>query len=563
MKTSNIFLAVWLVIVAGLAFAAVYFLLLGDGDTDPYAAGENGGGNPVTVPPDDPNGNGERGPRVKPDKPTRKRFEPKIVGRVFGEDGEGAAGVSLIIGLPVTSEAPPETMVERDIRKIYDVIYMDPEEWDQPRPLSAWRETALGSSEAGAASQEIARGSSDETGKFEIDLPRHLGTGPFRLAADGGALGKASAQGVRANQSIELTLGPVSKATGTVLSGNENAGIGGATVILDDGETRFRGTSGDDGTFEIEGVAPGKYRVSAGADDHPPILGEEMEIKQGEPLDIRLPRGTTLVVTTVIETLAGDDQILPDAEIVVMEQNTLSYVLGRSDLNGVAKFDGLPPGIYLINGRGERAISFGEELAPIKADALTAEVELLFEPAIDTPITVVDESGNPVAGVSFYTSNHDDEYDALRSVRVPGETDARGNFTFAFEFEGPRAQVFGFKTGYSMVRAYPDDHEEGAPMRLVARAGLRVHGLVRTPGGTPIPDAIVLLEVEPSADDDDDDYSILIRSGKDGRYDFPYVPHGEIYVSAEHGENDWSDDYDVELIDGQSEYRIDIEMDLE
>ena len=169
----------------------------------------------------------------------------------------------------------------------------------------------------------------------------------------------------------------------------------------------------------------------------------------------------------------------------------------------------------------------------------------------------------PVVGMEFYTGNADEEYDALRSAKVAGTTDAQGRFAFPFEFEGPRALVFGFKKGYSMVRAYPDAHDEGIPMTLVARKALRVHGTVRTPDGRPVPDALVLLEIEPEDPEEIDDFLIQIRSNSNGQYDFPYLPRGEIWISAELGEDAWSDDLQVELLEGQTDYQADIELELD
>jgi protocatechuate 3,4-dioxygenase beta subunit len=560
MKSSKILLVLWLGLVGLLAFVLVKSLSEDPGSGDPNAPdGGNGAENGSAVEPREVPGEGGR-PRVNDRKP--RRMTQKILGRVVGPDGAPVAGASVRVGVPVETSAAPETAKQADIKFINDVIYIDPLEWDQPRPLDDWIQNQENRTSAKSGSEEIASTSTGGDGRFEMEIPRYRGAGPFRVTAEA-PIGKASAQGVRPGQDIELTVGPVAAATGFVYSGNENIGVAGATVVLDDGEMRFTGVTGGDGGFRIEGVSPGRYSVSAGAEGHPPLLGNIKVVKTGEDIDLRLPRGTTLRVIATYEPEEGPDRPLPGVDVVALEQDTFTYVMGRTDMNGVLELKGMPPGSYLVNGRGDRAVSFGEELVDISGNQLVQEAELLFEPAIDTQLTVVDTSGQPVAGMVFYTANADEEYDALRSQRVPGETDAQGRFTFAFEFEGPRALVFGFKEGFSLVRAYPDAHDDAIPMTLVAHPALRVHGTVRTPEGQPVPDALVLLEVEPEDPEEIDDYVIHIRSGPDGRYDFPYVPRGEIWISAELGDDAWSDDYDVELEQGKTEYKVDLELELE
>jgi hypothetical protein len=561
MKSSKLIMTTWLVVVGVLMFLAVRLILSDQGDT----SGEDDGDGMVAQV--DPK-NGETGddptkpPRVRPDKPRPPRRTPHVKGRVLGPDGDPVAGAEVRVSLPVEVAPDPESADQADLLFISSCVYIDPLEWDLPRPLSAWLDNLKGQTAKQPGAEEITGGTTADDGTFDLEIPRHVGLGPFRVTAEA-SVGKASAQGVRPNVDIELTVGPVAAVTGVVLSGNENVGVPGATVVLDDGESRFLGNCADDGSFRIEGVSPGRYSVSAGAEGHSPLLDASRVVKSGEELALRLPRGTTVKVSAVYEPEEGPERPLADVDVVIIEQDTFAYVRGRTDLNGICEFAGLPPGSYLVNGMAERAVSFGEELVEVSGSSLLEEAELLFEPAIDTRVTVVDEEGQPVVGMEFYTGNVDEEYDALRSVKIDGTTDSQGRLTFAFEFEGPRALLFGFKKGFAMVRAYPDAHDDGIPMTLVARAALRVHGTVRTPEGRPIPDALVLLEIEPEDPNEIDDYLIQIRTNSQGKYDFPYLPRGEIWLSAELGDDAWSDDYEVELLEGQTEYQTDIELELE
>ncbi len=559
MKSSKIFLIAWLAVVGVLAFATVYILSQDAADTD-------GGDNAAQVPPRDVPGSeadgGKTTERQRTSTRKPRRLTQLVKGRVVTADGAPIVGAGMRVSLPVETAPTEETARMRDILFINDVIYLDIEDWDKPRPLGDWLTNRADRTSAKKGAQVIASGVSDDDGRFEIEIPRHIGGGPFRVTAEA-PVGKASAQGVRPGIDVELTVGPVAAATGYVYSGDTNTGVADATVILDDGEMQFTGTTDAEGHFRIEGVAPGRYAVTAGAAGQPPLLGVIKQITTGEDLNIRLPRGTTLRVTAMFEPDEGDDRPLPGVDLVVLETDTYMYVMGRTDMNGVCEFKGLPPGVYSVNGRGERAVPFSEELVSVDGNELVEEVDLLFEPAIDTQLTIVDTSGKPVAGMKFYTANADDQYDVLRSQAIEGETDAQGRFTYAFEFDGPRMLIYGFKKGYSMVRAAPDGHDDQIPLTLVAHPAIRVHGTVRTPDGTPVPDAIVSIEVEPDDPDEIDDFEIIIRTRPDGTYDFPYVPRGEIWLEAELGDDAWSDDYDVELVEGTSEYRVDIELELD
>ncbi len=567
MKSSNLLLVAWCALVAVVAFFLVRAILPGDTPPNPDEAvvgplspgPETGSKTPGPRHPD----GGPAGPRDTP----QRRKNPVVLGRVVDGDGNAVPDATVRIALPVESVPAAETSSPEDIAFLYSLLIVMDEDIERPRPFAAFGKSLSGAAGARAGAAELAHVTTGADGRFECPVPGGGGRGPFRVTVES-ALGKASAQGVQPDDEIELTVGPVAAVTGTVTSGGSNVGVAGAIIVLDDGEGRHTATSAADGSFRIEGVGPGSYLANVAATGQPPLMDATVKVLPGRPLELRLPRGTTLHVVAVLTALDPEDvqgdRPLADAQIAVLHQDTLQYVLGKTDANGVVDFDGLPPGTYSVSGRGARAIPFGEEIVNVTGEQLRQEVELSFDPAVDTEVTVVDEGGAPLAGMTFYTANVDEMYDAVRSVRVPGQTDAQGRFTFPFEFEGPRALLFGFKKGFAMVRVYPESHDEGAPMRVVAHPAVRVHGLVRTPEGTPVPDALVLLDVEPDdVDGFDDDLSVQIRSGPDGRYDFPYLPRGAVYLSAELGEEAWSDDIEIEMVDGKSEYEQDIELEVE
>ncbi len=566
MKSSNLLLGAWLVVVALITFGAAYFLIQRDDGDGPPDDGDT-----VVLPGDGTDGattdgNGTPPVRVKPTNTGAVRVRPRIRGRVLDGEGQGVAGADLALARPVNVAPPEETVEEDDLHKVYALLVLDNDEFDLPRRMDAYAETLKNKAEATSeGAQEIVSAVSGAGGSFDFEIPRGSGTGPFRLTAQKDGVGKASAQGVGPGANIELTLGQPMQVKGTVISGGNSTPVSGAIVVLDDGESRFSGRADEEGEFLIEGVAPGRYTVDVAARGFPSIIEQSVEVRQDGPLALRLPRGATLRVIAMLDDDFGE-RPLPRVEVVAMEMDSYTYVTGTTNGNGVVEFSNMPPGQYLINGRSKEAISFSEEIRAITPEELLVEQQVDFEPAIPKPVEVVDPSGNPVAGVVFYSANVDEEYDSLRSEKLPGESDTRGIYNFAFEFDGTRAMIFGFKKGYSIIRVYPEDHDTPTAYRVTAMPSVRVYGTVRSEDGTPVPDALVLIECEPAEEYDADgegEYIANLRSGPDGTYDFPFTPKGEILVSAELGDIGWSDDVEIEIVEGKDEYKADLVMELD
>ncbi len=175
-----------------------------------------------------------------------------------------------------------------------------------------------------------------------------------------------------------------------------------------------------------------------------------------------------------------------------------------------------------------------------------------FEVAVPTPILVTDQDGQALAGVEFYGSNWMGEWDQLRSVKLPGSTGADGIYQFAFDEIGPREMIWGFKRGYALVQAFPEEYNSGETLRLVARPAITVRGIVRNEAGNPVANAIVRIESEPDDDQFMEDIVLTIRSDSLGRYHFPNLGPGLTYVGAE-TDSDWSEMVEIEMDGSQKE----------
>lgn len=567
MKSSNVLLGLWFLVVMGLAFAAVWFLVRREGPGDGY--GKPTAQSPVA------GGGGASGNLPKPPRPPRTpgRGEQKpapqpviVGGRVVDLEGKGVAGARVRV-LPPSKPVPPPAQPDlAEVRRVNSIVDVPVEEWNAPRPLAAWSEVADPADGApGAASTEFGAADSGADGRFEIPLGPAVGRGPFRVVARSETLGSAGASGVMAGQDVELLLAAGGVVTGQVVSDARSGPVVGARVVFDSGERRFSAVADDSGNFRIEGMSPGRYVLRAGAKGYTPLLDRSITVVRDQPVVVKLPRGVTLRVRAILDDESGAESPVRNAEIVAMNEDTYAYVIGRTDDQGVVEFEGLPAGRWVVNGRAEGLISSGEEAPVLVETGAPFPCDVYFEPAVTTPLTVVDADGQPVAGMEFYTANGEEEYDVLLSDKLPGATDALGQFGYAFEFAGRRSMIFGFRKGYGLVRAYPDDNTSGDPLRLVAKKAVRVHGRVITPKGEPIADAMVLLTIEPPTDGEgfDDSMILRIRTGPDGRYDFPYLPADcEVTVEAETADGGWSEDAPViDPAEGKTDHPIDLTID--
>ncbi len=567
MKTSNGLLAAWLVLIAALGGAIVYFMMNAEAPPPPDAPVK-----PAAAKPKPPEQKGPtRRPGRDPHRPSMPPPRAEINGVVHGPDGKPVPVAHVAIFAP-TKPGQPDVPADMDeIRKLNQIVYITTEEWDLPRPLATW--TGGGAESSGAESSELAGCETGDDGRFVLTLPPHVGIGPFRLTAAKEGVGSATAVEVRSGQRLELTLGLAAGVKGTVITEVESIPVEGARVSFDSGAKRYTTITGADGTFFVEGVSPGFYQLSVSAKGKTPLFESRFRVSGGDspPYTLRMPRGTFMRVKALLES-AGDagaarrldeGDPIAGAEIVLFCEDTYTYVIGRTNAEGHVDFQGIPAGRWVLNGMAFGVISLGDEPVTIDKNDLTKDETIRFEAAVETPIEVVDEDGRPVAGMDFYTVNSDERYDSLRSMKA-ATTDGEGKLKYSFEFDGPRCSLYGFKAGYSLVRAYPDDYQAGDPIRLVAKKPVRVHGMVRNSERRAIPDAVVTITIAAPDNQAFDDLELEIRTDADGRYEFPYLPRSEgITVGATAPDGISTDEQDLEVEAGKDEYTLDFEIELE
>ncbi|MCG3133120.1 MAG: hypothetical protein HMLKMBBP_00213 [Planctomycetes bacterium] len=576
MKSSNVMMGLAFLVVAAISFTAVYFLLQKDeGGTS---------AKPIPVQPGAPaKGTSRATPKpVRPPRsgtraPAKPRPPAEITGIVVDGEGKPVAGAKVSLLPPPKPVAPPPATNPDEVRKVGLVVELSVEDLESPRPLRSWADLPAPDPSRFAA-EALTSADADAEGRFKFVHSPMYGPGPYRLVARSETLGSASRGGVAMGQKdVELVIASAGVVNGTIRAPNTGNGVKGAKIAFTSGDREWMTTSGEGGAFRIDDMPPGRYEVRAGSAEHPPLLGKRVEVRRGEPVEIAFPRGTTLRVKAVVddgESVRRKPEDLPGvagAEIVVLNEDTFAYVIGKTNDSGFAEFAGLPDGHWLINGRAEGLVVLSEESEILRPDALQHDSVLTFEKAVLTPLVVVDTGGTPVAGVEFFAGNPDTQYDVVHSEKLPGATDSEGRYSFAFEFMGRREKIYGFKKGYAVVIAAPDDYEEGKEERVTALPGGGVQGAVRTPDGKPIPGAIVTITTvvpkpQPGARptfDPMEELEVRIVADADGRYRFPYLPAGwTVTVDAESQDGFFSDDApDVAIEEGKTK-DADLTVDL-
>ena len=570
MKQSSALLAAWLVLIVALAGALVYFTLKSQ-DAAPAV-------------PDPPVVHVE--PRQAPKVPDKKPVMPpqprkrggtdaaparpqSVNGVVHDRDGKPVPGAQVALYRQVVKPGQPETPPDvEELRLVSQIVYVPTDSWELPRRLENWTQGAEPQAEDAGA--PLATTESKDDGTFTIGLDLRMGNGPFRLTAQKADLGTATVSGVDARQAVVLQLGQAAAFAGVVITEVDSVPVEGARVKLEGGSRSYGGVTGPGGKFAIDDVSPGLYQLSVAAKGKTPLFETGFRVAPNDPnpYTLRLPRGTSLRVKCTVEVNdaapapAGAHRTgepVANAQVVAFSESSYAYVLGKTNADGIVEFQGLPAGKYTVNGLAPKLVSMAEEGVDINRNELTQEVALIFEPAVETPIEVVDADGRPVAGMDFYTVNVDEAYDALRSVKV-GTTDTDGRIKFSFEFDGPRCAVYGFKQGYAFVRAAPESYDSGDPIKLVAERPIRVRGIVKSEDGHAVPDAVVEISVMPDDDKQSfDDVRMEVRSDADGRYDFPFLTRvAGISLTAIAPDGTSTDIVDLELKDGKSDYDLDL-----
>jgi len=236
-------------------------------------------------------------------------------------------------------------------------------------------------------------------------------------------------------------------------------------------------------------------------------------------------------------------------------QNTVN-VAATTERGGRVIFTGLPKGTWNVNAEAKGWLPAGEERVILEKDT---NWELMLEKAVLTTVLVVDERGVPVPGAELWTGNLDQEFQQNESRKV-GVTNGSGEFEFPFTWDGKAAILFVMKEGMSMGMVEPDDPSEGEVMKVKLLRAKTLRGTVTDKAGQPIEGAMIYIEVT-LEDIEADDLYVTLYTDKKGKYHFPYLAPGEVFVEVS-ADGYLDDDFDFET-DNRREHVRDFTLEIE
>jgi 5-hydroxyisourate hydrolase-like protein (transthyretin family) len=569
-KSSSALLALWFVLIGALVGTFVYLYLntksaeKPDEDVVVAPPPKKVGDKPA---PTRPRGSNTTDPASRPSRKPRSLLIEGIVRGPTGELVQGARVAVYPPSRPGASRTAGSSADPEELKLLNQVVYVDVADYAAPRPLAQWT-----AGEDGTRSDDRPEAATEtkEDGTFSLSVS-HGGT--FRLTASKEGVGQAALNGVSPSpEKIELVLGPGTSVKGLVLTDVDSVPVEAAKITFDNGQRVFSTLTDSSGHFVADGVTPGQYALTVSAKGRTPLMENNYRIHANDPtpITLRMPRGTLLRVKAILEKEGGVVQMpnkkrevvgdpIPNADVFAMSQDTLAYVRGRTNADGVVEFPGMPAGTWSIGGLAAGLKQFSEVQATIDKNQLTQDETLSFETAVETVIEVRDEDGRPVAGMEFFGVNADGNFDQVRSAKA-GVTDQDGRIKVVFD-DATRLYFYGFKEGYAFVHAEEDySADEDEPLKLVAkRKFVRLSGVVKTPEGKPVAGATVEVTISPETTEF---LTLNHRTDAQGRFQFDTLPRTEgISVTATTDDGGWTDeDWEVELVEGKSEYSHDFTM---
>ncbi len=197
---------------------------------------------------------------------------------------------------------------------------------------------------------------------------------------------------------VDATLSRGLALRGVVLS--DGAGVPQASVLASGpGDASQFATSNADGGFEIAGLTPGHYRVSASADDAGTAQIDDVDVQKAGPLRLVLERKPTAAVSGVVTGLGASTGV---RAVMVFVKSDDGGESAPADAAGAFRVEKAPVGrvrvqAYASTPQGDTLASKSVELTL----AAGAEASVTLEFAGDIVVAgVVVRDGAPVAGVT-------------------------------------------------------------------------------------------------------------------------------------------------------------------
>lgn len=270
---------------------------------------------------------------------------------------------------------------------------------DTGSPISGARVSATTAVEPWAVAQ--SRGAvdgatrTDDDGGFSV---ADLGTGlPVRLRVEMDGFEPFESRPLRLPRTdpLEIALRPIATVSGLLVDEGGLTVGGGRVTAEPAGGAPGEGVSalaGEDGRFELRGVATGSLTVAGSAPGYRETRLNEVEIEPGQTLaglELVLTRGVTLGGRVV----TGDDLPVAAATVLLTGGTDADSGFGRTGADGRFRFEGLTPGSYVVEATGPGGRRARREVT-VRSDGDEITVRLADGVAVGGSVLAVD--GGPV-----------------------------------------------------------------------------------------------------------------------------------------------------------------------
>jgi protocatechuate 3,4-dioxygenase beta subunit len=334
----------------------------------------------------------------------------------------------------------------------------------------------------------------DANGTIALQLVR--GTYDFAAAAKGFQTKSIAGREIARGGSVQVALEQAFAIRGRVH--RNGAGVANVHVSIAPGERMRREqqpvVTGADGSFELDGLARGRYRVLVMKQDE--MLNKSIDAEAPSTLDVPLPPAGTLrgrVLDAMTRRPVREFvYVIEPLEATRNERPAFDQMPGmhRAERREDGTFTvTLPAGRYRINA-ASTGYTQSEPVEVRVTEREPAEIDLLLGRGVTISGRVTDEAGAPVSGANVFATGPEHERMRTSSTLRAGPRNAttgdEGTYTINGLEPGP-IQLMVRKEGYVPLRKAIE--ADGAPsVDVQLTRGLTIEGVV-TRGGKPVAEA--------------------------------------------------------------------------
>ena len=240
-------------------------------------------------------------------------------------------------------------------------------------------------------------------GSFELG---GLARGPYTIRALGAGGWHEPIVIDAPSDGVEIALQPAAAVAGRVIDERDGP-VAGASVrirsITMRPGTMFdrRISTGDDGAFDVDGLPPGDYDLSAesGAGDAVRRAAQYLRVADAQPIEVTLRLAGRAILAGRLRDGAGEP--IRGAAVAAfsasVEEHPPIVLYTHTDEEGHFAFQQVEEGAYLVSARGDS----GVKSPPVTARAGDRSIELVVDEPATLTGRVVDDRGAPIAAFTI------------------------------------------------------------------------------------------------------------------------------------------------------------------